>query len=378
MIAFFTGERKRDLGLPFAKNRGIIAKNESSEGQTMARENAAKRIEEREAGIDLFRCLGLLFVNGLHACLYNGFYSEPQVGAAMWAANCYRWLFSGCNGMFMLLTGYLKTAKPLGKGYYKGIITVLVGYALTCVISYPLRYYFLGEKDAWQVWVERFFTFSNYAWYVEMYIGLILISPILNMAMEHMTERKQLYWLAGTMLTLTAFPYLTSLPVLPDYWTSLYPITYYVLGAVIRRLDLKLPSWVGLLGAALTVMLLGLASLISTKGGKFNDGFIQGGNGGLLTTVMVTFLFLGVYRIRLGKRLQKVLAWMAGGVFEGYILSRLLDVWVYGEVKFWHSPEKYILIFLCVTVPVFLVSVTAGRLTHGIAVWLTGGRKKKK
>lgn len=44
-------------------------------------------MQKREPGIDLFRCLGLLFVTGLHAFLYNGFYSEIQAGPEMWAAN---------------------------------------------------------------------------------------------------------------------------------------------------------------------------------------------------------------------------------------------------------------------------------------------------
>ena len=100
-------------------------------------------LPERESGVDLFRLLGLLFVNGLHAFLYNGFYYEPQTGAAIWLANSFRWLFYGCNAMFMLLTGYLKSAKTWNKHYYRGLYTVLVGYVLTCVISYPIRYYFI-------------------------------------------------------------------------------------------------------------------------------------------------------------------------------------------------------------------------------------------
>lgn len=333
-------------------------------------------MKERESGVDLFRCLGVLFVTGLHAFLYNGFYSQPQQGAAMWAANSVRWLFYGCNGMFMLLTGYLKSTKPLSKSYYRGLLTVLVGYALTCVISYPVRYFLLGEKDGLMIWVERFFTFSNYAWYVEMYIGLILFSPVINLAIGHLSEPRHLLYLASVMLILTALPTLTPLPLLPDYWTSLYPVTYYVLGAVIRRLQPKLPAWVGLAGAAAMAGLMGLLSLLTTDGGHFNDGFSQGGYGGCLTTFMVTFLFLGVYRIRIGPRVQKVLAWLAGGTFEGYILSRLFDVWIYGRVRFWHRPETYILIFLCVTVPVFLISVTAGKFTHDLAVRLT--RKKPR
>ena len=63
----------------------------------------------------------------------------------------------------------------------------------------------------------------------------------------------------------------------------------------------------------------------------------------------------------MGKTGGKVLAWMAGGCFEGYILSRLLDVWVYDLVPQWHTPEKYPLLFLCVTVPIFILALLAGK-----------------
>lgn len=327
-------------------------------------------MEKRESGADLYRCLGLLFVNGLHAFWNNGFYFQSQEGLAMWAADIFRWLFFGCNGMFMLLTGYLKSEKPLGKGYYRGLVTVLVGYTLTCVISYPIRHFLLDDPADLLTWTERFFSFSNYAWYVEMYIGLILFSPVINLALEQLREPRQMLWLLGTMLVLTALPSLTPAPILPDYWTKLYPLTFYVIGAVIRRLRPKIPTWMGLLGAAAVAALMGTASILSTDGGIFSDGFEQGGNGGFLTTLMVSILFLGVYRFRAGPRLGRVLAWMSGGVFEGFLLSRLFDVWVYDAVSFWHTPEKYPLIFACVTIPVFLASVTVGHYVHKLAVFL--------
>lgn len=334
-------------------------------------------LPEREPGIDLFRLLGLLFVNGLHACLYNGFYNAPQVGVAMWVANSFRWLFFGCNGMFMLLTGYLKTTKPWGKSYYRGLFAVLMGYVLTCVISYPIRYFLLGEKDELLVWFNRFFTFSNYAWYVEMYIGLILISPILNLALDRMQSPKTVWLLTGSVLLVTTLPTITPLNLLPDWWTGMYPVGYYMIGAAIRRTKPKIPAAVGLLGAVLCAMGMGLASLLTTGGGKFNDGFTQGGYGGFWTTLMVTCLFIGVYRFKTGNRIGKVLSFCAAGVFEGYILSRLWDVWVYGTVKFWHNPENYIWIFLCVTIPVFLASILAGRLVHSVSTWSTAPRKSK-
>lgn len=333
-------------------------------------------MKPRESGPDLFRCMGFLFVTGLHACLYNGFYYEPQAGAAMWAANSFRWLFFGCNGMFMLLTGYLRGEKPVDRRFYRGLLPVLVGYLLTCLISYPIRHFLLGDQASFGEWIQRLFTFSNYAWYLEMYIGLILLSPLVNLVLKQLTQTRQLLWLAGTMVLVTTAPTLTPLPLLPDHWTAMYPLTYYTLGAVIRRLQPKLPGWAALLGAAATVMLQGLLTLLSIPGGHFNDGFPQGGYGGFFTMLAVTLLFLGVYRFRAGPRLQKLLAWLAGGVMEGYILSRLFDVWIYGKVDFWHSPQTYPLIFLCVTIPVFLVSITAGHYVHKLSVWLTRERPR--
>ena len=74
-----------------------------------------EQVRNREPGIDLIRCVGLFFVVGVHSFLKNGFYYEPQVGAVMWAADSVRWLFYCCNGIFLLLTGYLKSTKPFGR-----------------------------------------------------------------------------------------------------------------------------------------------------------------------------------------------------------------------------------------------------------------------
>ncbi len=325
---------------------------------------------QHEAGPDLFRILGLLFVNSLHACLYNGFYSVPQAGAEIWLANSFRWLFYGCNAMFMLLTGYLKSTKTWNKGYYRGLLTVLVGYVLTCIISYPIRYFLIGETDGVKEWIKRFFTFSNYAWYVEMYIGLILISPILNLGLQQINNPRKLMLLAGSCLFVTSAHSITAIDLIPNYWSAMYPVTLYIIGGVIRKLQPKTPAWCCLLTAALTAMSLGLASVLTTDKG-FSSGYTQG-YGGFWVTIMVTALFMGIYRLRVNEKVSKLLRWLSGGVFEGYILSRLLDVWVYGLVPQWHTPAKYPLIFVCITIPVFIVSILVGKWVHTTSVAIVG------
>ena len=84
-------------------------------------------MKKREPGLDILRCMALFFVNGVHMVLYNGFYQAPQTGAAMWLADSLRWLFYCCIGIFLMLTGYLKSTKPEGKGFYSGLVPVLLG-----------------------------------------------------------------------------------------------------------------------------------------------------------------------------------------------------------------------------------------------------------
>lgn len=64
-------------------------------------------MKKRESGIDLLRLIASLFVVGFHSFLYNGYYYHPQHGAAMLFFGSARWLFTSCNGIFLMLTGYL-------------------------------------------------------------------------------------------------------------------------------------------------------------------------------------------------------------------------------------------------------------------------------
>jgi surface polysaccharide O-acyltransferase-like enzyme len=121
---------------------------------------------KRQSGIDLVRITGLFFVVGVHQFLYNRFYYEPQMGFWMWSADVWRWLFFCCNGIFMILSGYLRCNKTDLHDCYRGLVPVLVGYTLCCAIIFPAQF-LLGEQLNVFGWAERFVAFGNYAWYVK-------------------------------------------------------------------------------------------------------------------------------------------------------------------------------------------------------------------
>lgn len=323
---------------------------------------------KRKPGIDLVRITGLFFVVGVHQFLYNRFYYEPQIGGWMWAADVFRWLFFCCNGIYMLLSGYLRCGKTGFKDCYRGLVPVLVSYTLCCTIIFPVQY-LLGEKLPLMDWISRFVTFGNYAWYVEMHIGLVLLSPVINLGLEQMSDR-DLGRFAWIMFFVTSAHSITALDLIPNYWSGLYPVTYYVMGAAIRRLKPKVRPWQGLGAALLISMLLALVSIATTDEG-FSKGFTQG-YGGFWTMLTAISVFTGLYRIKVKKASAKLLAWLAGGCFEGYLLSKIFDLWTYPLVRPWHTPEKFLLVFLVITLPTFVCTLFLGKCVNLVSVWITG------
>lgn len=164
-------------------------------------------MQQRQSGLDLIRVTGFFLVTLFHAFLYNGYYGQPQVGFAMWSAGVARSLSMACNGLFMTLTGYLHYGKRSLSGAVRGLGPVLLGYALAAAFSIPVRHFLLGQQESLSVWVTRFFGFRGvyYGWYVEMYIGLALLSPFLNRLLEALPDR-ELCLLTLVLLFLTAVP----------------------------------------------------------------------------------------------------------------------------------------------------------------------------
>lgn len=333
-------------------------------------------MEKRESGLDLLRVVALLFVVTFHSYLNNGYYYEAQKGTYMLLAGSFRWLSTCCVGLFLMLTGYLKSDRTGIKDCYRALAPVLLGYLIAAAISIPVRHFAFGDQQSLGVWVKRLFGFSAvyYGWYVEMYIGLTLLSPFLNLLLRQLREKKQLLGFAAVLLLLSALPGVTPLPVAPDFWRSMSSLTYYVLGAVIRRLQPKVRPWLALLTAILLAVGLGAATLLSTDG-KLSEAFAQE-FADLWITAITVCAFLSLYRLRLPSGWQKVFHLAAGGCYGGYLLSHLLDAWCYRCFPQWQTPAQYPKLFFAVTVPIFLTSLLAGKaLQWGVSALLHIGRR---
>ena len=86
-----------------------------------------------------------------------------------------------CVPLFLLLTGYLMKNKELSIKYYKGIGNTLFVYVLASIACVLFKnIYYPNEHHNLLLSILNF-TGANYAWYIEMYIGLFFIIPFLNL-----------------------------------------------------------------------------------------------------------------------------------------------------------------------------------------------------
>lgn len=148
----------------------------------------------RESGIEFLRLLCMLFVVFQHCLRYvvfpevdspsSSFFSSP-IGFLIWGFSC---VAVDC---FVLISGYFSIkAKP------KALLGLFFSCSFYLGLSY-LLHIFLSDQSIGKslVYVVVFpFTHSS-LWFVNCYLILFLLSPLLNLAIEHMNQRQHMIML---------------------------------------------------------------------------------------------------------------------------------------------------------------------------------------
>ena len=154
-------------------------------------ENTSKK--ERKFELDLIRCFALFSVIAVHFFLNTGFYNEIIVGKSFYLMTLIRSFFMVCVPLFIILTGYLKNKKSLSKKYYLGIVKIIAIYLIVSIICLIFKRVYLLEEISFKTAIKQILNFSAapYSWYVEMYIGLFLLIPFLNLIFNNLKNQKE-------------------------------------------------------------------------------------------------------------------------------------------------------------------------------------------
>ena len=241
--------------------------------------------------------------------------------------------------LFLLLTGYLLWRRKPDRRHAAAVIPVMLSWlVLSCIISaaeVPL--FGMGEGGIARRILYLFDFRFGYTWYVEMYLCLYLILPFLNILLDHLTQKQQL-WLIGSFAVLTMLPgvgksfIVTGIyfDIFPDQFEGIYCITYYLIGAYIAR---HKPRPHPCLCAASAIAVLALETALNYYYSSAEYAwwlFYQYSS--LTHAIVATSLLLIFYRVQ---RLPRIIGIPIREIsvcsFEMYLVSYLTDLIFYGS-----------------------------------------------
>jgi surface polysaccharide O-acyltransferase-like enzyme len=322
---------------------------------------------KRIFGIDLLKTIAVIMVISVHFFLNNGFYDVNINGIGMFISIIFRWFFYICVPIFILVTGYLCKDKKLEKKYYKGLKKVLLSYLFISIICILFKHFYLHEHARkLKLLISIFdFTADGYSWYVEMYIGLFLIIPFLNIlynGLETRNNKRILIFILGLLVSIQPLiNYLhisnIKLDIIPDWWTRFYPLIYYFIGCYIKEYQIKINKYKGIILFILIILLESIISFLYNYNSTFSWDFI-GGYGSLQVVILSTIFFLLIYNIKCDKKIiNKIINKVSLLSLDIYLFSYIVDSVIYNKLgEKLDGPVDYLKYMIPIILFVFISS----------------------
>lgn len=259
-----------------------------------------KRAKLRILGLDIIRSLAILFVIAGHFfVLHTPFRSTNFEGLSLFLQAGLIPLFQTGVPLFIMLTGYLNTNKISEKKYYRGMWKVLIAYVFFSILTLVFRKYYLHEELSLFKSGLKILDFSAipYAWYIEMWIGLFLFTPFLNLLYKAIpTQKQKMVWI-GILFAMTAIPDLFNrygFHLVPGFWQTCYPLMFFFIGSYVKEYQPKINPLYG----------WGIIIICCLINPVFNILFVHnrplihiaGNPSGMFGTIIAVIFFLLVYQ----------------------------------------------------------------------------------
>mgnify|MGYP002617250449 CR=1 FL=1 len=265
-------------------------------------------MKKRNINIDLIKCVAVFSVISVHFFANVGLYKNVINSTNMYIGIFFRTLFMICVPLFIITTGYLMKNKTLSKKYYLGVLRVLIIYLLDAFIYLGYNTIYNGESFSIRHIIKSILNFDiGYSWYIKMYLGLFLLIPFINLIYNNLKNKKQKQVLILTMLVLTSFQGIFNIKynLIPDWWISIYPLTYYFIGCYLKEYKINLNKYLNILLFFIVLIISSIINLYFSKGNYFVWGIYNdwGSIFNVLTSVLV---FIFVINLNLNKINSKV------------------------------------------------------------------------
>lgn len=286
-------------------------------------------------------------------------------------------LFIFAVPLFLLVTGFLSIHKTQSK---KNFIDVLKIYFLFLFMSFT-SYGLLVVTNSidllpWKDVLKGILSFDLMAgWYIELYIGLALLIPFLNLLISNISK-KEFQLLIITLLFVVAIPsFINANPdfhgiYLPNFWKNIYPLIYYFIGAYIRLyhsdINIKNTSLLTLY----SVSTLYLIQLLFRHAAPYTYS-VEGYYSSIINVILATSFFLLLFRIV--RNSNVLFNFISKYTLTTYIMAYPIDMILYPRFVNLMSSTKNLLIAAPIIITIaFILTILSGVILNKIFnyIWL--------
>ena len=320
------------------------------------------KIKERNIGIDIIKVIAVILVLSVHFFLNTNYYSIYSFGGiSMKLQTIIRNFCMICVPLFIISTGFLNNKKEYNKSFFKSLFNIIIIWIFYSVIEYLILNWLNGNlfniKDF--IYSVTSFEGCGYSWYIEMYIGLYILSPILNNAFDNFNEKNKLYLLILSISSIILPEFLNSNKIIhfPNWWSLIYPIPYYICGKYILYTKPKIKKTNLILLIIFIQIFTTFYDYIASI--KFNSFpvFISS------TLIFLTFYDLNIKNIKL----KKTISYISNISFDIYLSSSLIDKLIYPIfnsylLKYNITQQKCILFAPILIIIIFILSFIYGSI----------------
>ena len=303
----------------------------------------------RSPALDLIRCLALLCVICAHFFNNTEFYYVYITGSRMYLLTLIRTFCMTCVPMFIMLSGYLLHKKQPNRSYYVKLVKTLTIYFLASACCYLYAQFLApnapGTASLGEL-IRKTLSFRAvpYSWYINMYLGLFLLIPYLNLIFQSLQTEKARRQLIVILIIMTALPGILNMfyydggwfyigtdhapdPLVPDYWHEFYPVTYYFLGSYLREHPLKLKARTALVLSIAVFILNGTVTYLLCGGNYFPLNARQEHEAlpMLIQAVLVFQYFTQRDYSHFSPGICRFFSWMSEATLGAYLVSWIFD-----------------------------------------------------
>lgn len=289
---------------------------------------------KRNVNIDLVKCIAVFSVISVHFFANVGLYKKTIVGMDMYVGVFFRTLFMICVPLFLLATGYLMKDKTLSKKYYFGISRVLIIYLIDAIMYLGYNSIYYNDSFSIKHIIASILKFDiGYSWYIEMYIGLFLIIPFINLIYNNLKNKKEKQILIMTMFILTSFQGIFNIKytLIPDWWINIYPLTYYFIGCYLKEYKINISKIANILLFVIVLIISWLINIYFSKGNNFIWGVYNdwGSIFNVLTSILVFIFIINLNLSKLSNKLKKIVVKISELSLGIYLTSWVVDDFLY-------------------------------------------------